>query len=263
MNVQLPGRQRLGPSKRRIYQALNYVALECHNYLVDSRSDEASEARKYLKSRGLKPKVAKNWVLGVLPEGKNALDFVLEAADDDHEALVAGGIIGGEHEDWVPLNGRLQFPIYDRQERAVAFGGRALPSIEHSFQGKYVNTPETSVFSKRSILYGMDLITSQTKKVNIVEGYLDTIGSNEAFSDPEVVTLGTMGTSFTSTHAEVLNGINDVTLSFDGDQAGKRAMTNSVWLTNHVPNNLKATTLDEQEDPWDIYVDDPIGRAHV
>ncbi len=157
------------------------------------------------------------------------------------------------------FRGRLIFPIHDDRGRTVGFGGRILPRVERAMaeQGrhvaKYLNTPETALFRKRTLLYGADLARAAARQagwVAVVEGYTDVIAAHQAGLENVV---GTLGTALGEDHIGGLRRLADrVVLVFDGDEAGMSAADRSLELFLGHEIDLRVLTLPAGLDPCDF-----------
>ena len=145
---------------------------------------------------------------------------------------------------------RLMFPIHDRLGRPIAFGGRALESSEALHVPKYLNSPETPIFHKGRLLYGLALAKAalrQREQALIVEGYTDVIACHRQGVTHAV---GTLGTALTEHHVGLLKGVvKEVVLVFDSDAAGGAATERSIGLFLDAGMRVRVVTLPEGEDP--------------
>ena len=213
---------------------------------------EAPAAIEYLKRRGLTGAIAARFGIGYAPDGWQALAAIVERYDSpalDAAGLVTGGDEGRRHDRF---RDRIMFPIHDARGRVIAFGGRVLGDGEP----KYLNSPETALFSKGHELYGLflarDAIRSSGRAV-VVEGYMDVVGLAQHGIENVVATLGT---ATTPAHAQKLFRLTDaVVFCFDGDAAGRKA----AWraLENTLPalvdgKEARFAFLPEGEDPDDF-----------
>jgi DNA primase len=184
----------------------------------------ASErARAYLEGRGIDAGVAKRFGLGYAPEGWDGLLTFMRSQKVTDDALVAAGLaVQRENRSGVydRFRGRLLFPIRDLQGRVVAFGGRGFGDE----QPKYLNSPETPLYTKGNLLYAADIArpTIQTKnRALLVEGYVDCLMAHQhGFTE----TVAALGTSFTAAQLALLRRYCDeVVTFFDADAAGQKA----------------------------------------
>lgn len=213
---------------------------------------DAPGAIGYLKGRGLTGVVAAHFGLGYAPPGWQNLATPFPAYD--HAGLEAAGlVIAGENgKRYDRFRDRIMFPIHDTRGRVIGFGGRVLDSGEP----KYLNSPETAVFSKGKELYGLYLARSAIRdagRVVVVEGYMDVVALAQHGIAYAVATLGT---STTASHAQKLFRLSDVVVfCFDGDTAGRKA----AWraLENTLPiladgKEARFLFLPDGEDPDDF-----------
>ncbi|PYM96001.1 MAG: DNA primase [Candidatus Rokuibacteriota bacterium] len=180
-------------------------------------------ARAYLEQRGIDAAVAKRFGLGYAPEGWDTLLTFMRSQKVAEDALVTAGLaVQRENRSGVydRFRGRLLFPIRDLQGRVVAFGGRGFGDE----QPKYLNSPETPLYTKGNLLYAADLArpTIQTKnRALLVEGYVDCLMSHQhGFTE----TVAALGTAFTGAQLALLRRYCDeVVTFFDADAAGQKA----------------------------------------
>jgi len=180
-------------------------------------------ARAYLEQRGIDADVAKRFGLGYAPEGWDGLLTFMRSEKVTEEALITAGlVVQRENRSGVydRFRGRLLFPIRDLQGRVVAFGGRGFGDE----QPKYLNSPETPLYTKGNLLYAADIArpTIQTKnRALLVEGYVDCLMAHQhGFSE----TVAALGTSFTAAQLALLRRYCDeVVTFFDADAAGQKA----------------------------------------
>jgi DNA primase len=180
-------------------------------------------ARAYLEQRGIAAEVARRFGLGWAPEGWETLPDALRSSQVTDEALLAAGLrIARENRPgaYDRFRGRLLFPIRDLQGRVVAFGGRAFGDE----QPKYLNSPETPLYTKGNVLYAADLARETIRERNralIVEGYVDCLMAHQhGFTE----TVAALGTAFTAAQLGVLRRYCDeVVTFFDADAAGQKA----------------------------------------
>src|SRR2546425_4444443 len=199
------------------------MTLAWHFY-VDQLSKAAGErARQYLDQRGIDSEVAHRFGLGLAPEGWDALASFMKSEKVTEDVLVTAGLaISREGGTGVydRFRGRLLFAIRDLQGRVVAFGGRALGEESP----KYLNSPETPLYSKGQMLYGMDLAREAIRTRNralLVEGYLDCVTAHQyGFAE----TVAALGTAFTPAQLALLRRYcGEVVTFFDADLAGQKA----------------------------------------
>jgi DNA primase len=187
------------------------------------RADSGAGARAYLKGRGLTAETIAGFRLGYASDSRTALKTALKSANISESLLVTAGMLiepdgGGPSYD--RFRNRVIFPIQDRRGRVIAFGGRALGDSP----AKYLNSPDTPVFQKGSVLYGMHLARGAARKsgrIIAVEGYMDVIALNQG---GVVETVAPLGTALTELQMEEMwRLVDSPTLCFDGDRAGQKA----------------------------------------
>ena len=189
----------------------------------------STRAVEYLKGRGLTGEIAKRYALGYAPDGWQGLEAVFGPYSNDEIAktLVEGGlIIQGEQSEGAPVKrydrfrDRIMFPIRNPKGQTIGFGGRILDQGEP----KYLNSPETPLFSKGNTLYGLFESRQAIRAkeyVLVCEGYMDVVALAQLGFPNAVATLGT---ACTANHVRMLLRQTDkVVFSFDGDAAGQRA----------------------------------------
>jgi DNA primase len=213
---------------------------------------EAPNAIEYLKGRGLTGAIAARFGIGYAPDAWQPLSGHVPAYDDP--ALEAAGLViaGDNGKRYDRFRDRVMFPIHDSRGRVIGFGGRVLGAGEP----KYLNSPETALFSKGRELYGLYLARNAIRdagRVVVVEGYMDVVALAQHGVEYAVATLGT---STTPTHAQKLFRLADsVVFCFDGDPAGRKA----AWraLENTLPvladgKDARFLFLPDGEDPDDF-----------
>ncbi len=209
---------------------------------------EGAAALAYLRGRGLGDATIRDWGLGWSGEGRGALAADLARDGIGPELLAEAGLMKpAEGRDGFVdyFFNRVMFPIRDRRGRTVSFGGRMLGDGHP----KYVNGPETEVFSKRRTLYGLDRARTAPVLI-VVEGYMDVIALDQAGIPGAVAPLGT---ALTDEHLAALwRACPMPVLCFDGDAAGARAAARAAELALPLltpAQGLKLLTLPAGEDP--------------
>jgi DNA primase len=200
-------------------------------FYVDTLWKPAGErARAYLDQRGIDTGIARHFGLGYAPEGWDSLLTFMKAEKVSEEALIAAGLAVARDNRpgaYDRFRGRLLFPIRDLQGRVVAFGGRGFGDE----QPKYLNSPETPLYTKGNLLYAADLarptIQSQNRAL-LVEGYVDCIMAHQyGFTG----TVAALGTAFTPAQLALLRRYCDeVVTFFDADAAGQKAAARAEEL---------------------------------
>jgi DNA primase len=218
------------------------------------RSPGASVARDYLKTRGITSQVAKDWSLGYAPEG---WDHLLRWATDrnySREELLASGLVSQRDPDnprsdiYDRFRGRVMFPICNDTGEVIAFSGRILEADAKG--AKYVNSPETPLFTKGAVLFGLHRSKRALieKSCAIVcEGQLDLI---TAFESGVQNVIAPQGTAFTARQARILKRyVEEVILCFDSDVAGEKAADRSLAALLSENLAVRVAALPKGEDP--------------
>lgn len=229
-------------------QAVHEASLWFHKNLFMARH---GEAQRYVERRGLQLETLKKFNLGFAPEGNHSLEKYLKEKGFSEEILLKTGILAQGDTGRAPyekFRKRLMFPIQDAQGRVVAFGGRLLEKGEP----KYLNSPETPLFSKGRLLYGYFQAKEKAAKdpLIIVEGYMDVVSLHQAGFKGAVAPLGTALTEDQILLAWRLSP--EPILCFDGDMAGLKAAARAAErvLPLLKPGcSLKFAILPQGEDP--------------
>jgi DNA primase len=229
---------------------LNALAAKVYRSAL-SGTKEGTQARAYLRSRGIGEETEKEFVLGYAPSEGNLLVQEARRLKIDVAKLVSLGLaIGKDREVRDLFRKRLMFPIVSAGGRFMGFGGRVLDSG----LPKYLNSPETRVFKKFSTLYGIHTAKKGIRargEVVVVEGYMDVIAlHSHGFSNA----VASLGTAFTAEQGRILRRYCDtVVFLYDGDQAGKLATLRACAVAAEADLKVKVVRLPDGQDP-DSYV---------
>lgn len=225
-----------------------YSTLEQSAQFYQQQLRAHPKAIDYLKSRELSGAIAKQYALGFAPAG---WDHLIKHIHHHDMLLNAGLVIKKEKEQgfYDRFRDRVMFPIRDRRGRVVGFGGRVLDDS----LPKYLNSPETSIFHKSQVLYGLYEARSalrEFKQMLVVEGYMDVIALAQADIRYAVATLGT---AVTAQHVQQLfQNTDKVIFCFDGDNAGRAAAWRALEATLSVIQDgwqVRFLFLPDGEDP--------------
>jgi DNA primase len=237
--------------KAEMLRALAWAQAVFHDYLLESR--EAAPAREYLQARGLGQQAIEAFGVGLSPAGwSTLLDRATNQKLTPHVLESAGLVIKKERGGYYDrFRERIMFPIRDRDQRVIAFGGRVLPGAEGG--AKYINSPETRLFQKSQQLYGMDLAHAsirQNKQAIVMEGYTDVMFAHQCGVKNAVAVLGT---ALGNAHLKLLRHVCDsVVLLLDGDEAGQRRSDDVLELFLHAQLDVRVMTLPDGLDPADF-----------
>ena len=250
--VQLPSRelsatQNKEMAKREALFHINQIASEYFHDLLTKRR-EGEEGRKYLSQRGISQEVIVEHRLGTSTDRWDGLVQYLQEKKVSLElAWELGLIFPKKREGWYDaFRGRILFPIFDLHQRIVGFGGRVI----REGQPKYLNSPESSIYHKGEVLYGLQVAkryATEKDCVIIVEGYFDLLTLHQYGLNHSVATLGT---ALTTQHIRTLKRYtkNLITI-FDADQAGIQATLRSLPLFLEEEVAGKTIVLPKGEDP--------------
>lgn len=249
-HIELPDRDGQGPppgEKERLYEVNAWAAETFHGWLL--RDPAGKPALEYLKKRGLSEKTIREFKLGFSPE---SWDLLLKAASRKKyggELLRKAGLTAtNERSDrsYDRFRNRVIFPIRDAQDRVIGFGGRSLGNEEP----KYLNSPETPLFSKGRVLYALDKARAglrEKRRAVVVEGYMDAVMAHQF---GVTWTVAVLGTALSQEHVRVLRRhADEAVLLFDSDNAGQSSASRSVdaFAAEEVP--VRVATLPGGLDP--------------
>lgn len=232
-----------------LYRINNYASELFHRFLL---SDGGKNGREYLKSRGITEESIVKFTIGYAPDSwdflyKSLLKKKIKLESAESLGLISVSRKKGSGRYYDRYRNRVMFPIIDSR-RNRGFGARVLDDSKP----KYINSPESDLFHKSTILYGLDQgigAIRELKRVIIVEGYLDVIACHQNGIENVVAPLGT---ALTERHVEKLTRICDeVVLLFDSDDAGQKAAENAIHLLLGSACSTKVARL-EQGDPFDL-----------
>lgn len=214
------------------------------------KSTNGEEAREYLKKRQIKSQIQKTFGLGYAPHGwDNFLSHAKENKINLQKAKVLGLIDTKDNNDFYDkYRGRIIFPIFSQNGRVIAFGGRIFPNQDNV--AKYLNSPESPVYSKRKSLYGLFHSKEEIRKLDraiLVEGYMDLISLYQAGVKNVVASSGT---SLTEEQVQLLARFTkNIIILFDADAAGEKAALRSIEILLKQNFEVKVMTLPKGEDP--------------
>ncbi len=261
--VELPtlqggGRDREADQLRK--QAREALAYAKRLYREALTENVGADARRYLQNRKIDPELIQSFGLGWAPAEPGWLTQRLIKKGFRAEVLIEAGLSarsdrGGQMRDrfW----DRLLFPVQELGDRTVGFGGRYLPGsrAEERKMGKYINSPETSLFPKRRLLYGIEKLQQGLREcpetpILLCEGYLDVILLHQAGFKTAVAALGT---ALTEDHARRLRRYDrPVVLLLDPDEAGRRAAARGARILVREGVDVRAGELPDGLDPADM-----------
>jgi DNA primase len=231
---------------------------------------DSAQVCDYVAERGLTRASALRFRLGYALTERGWLISHARSKRFSMEVLEQAGLVARSPESpglWRErFRGRLNFPNHDDRGRTLGFGGRILPAVEQRLAAsgkqvaKYVNSPETVLFHKRTVLFAADLARQAAREAGwaaVVEGYTDVIAAHQVGLCNVV---GTLGTALGEDHLRVLRRLTDrVVLVFDGDQAGQTAADRALELFLGSDLDLRVLTLPANLDPCDFVLSEGAG----
>ncbi|RXZ50422.1 DNA primase [Agromyces fucosus] len=236
--------------------AANQAAAE---FFVERLSaPDAEVGRRFLGERGFDAEAARRFGVGFAPKSWDALTDHLKGRGFTTEELSASGLVSqGDRGVYDRFRGRLVWPIRDVTGQTVGFGARRL--LDDDKGPKYLNTPETAIYHKSQVLYGLDLAKrdiSKTHRVVVVEGYTDVMACHLAGI---TTAIATCGTSFGVDHIKVLrrvlgdaSGVGEVVFTFDGDAAGQQAAIRAFGEEQRFAAQTFVAVAPDGLDPCDL-----------
>ncbi|WP_286680257.1 DNA primase [Tepidanaerobacter sp. EBM-49] len=234
---------------KREYFSINRLAAKYYNYCL-LHTSEGKNAINYLKKRGIRDETIEKFCIGYAPKSWNSLIKFYKSKGISAEALEKIGLAIPRKDKkgfYDRFRNRIIFPIEDITRNIIGFGGRAL---DESLP-KYLNSPETPLFSKGDNLYALSKIKKDPSlDVIIVEGYMDCIMLHQHGFENAVASLGT---ALTKNQAKLLKKYtNSVILSYDGDAAGEAATVRGMEVLAQEGLYVKVLALPEGKDPDEI-----------
>ncbi|MGN6408726.1 MAG: DNA primase [Curtobacterium sp.] len=232
-------------------------------YVAQLTTAAAEPARQFLGERGFDPAAAQHFGVGFAPKSYDALRDHLRGRGFTLEEIVSAGLVSqGDRSPYDRFRGRLMWPIRDVTGATIGFGARRL--LEDDKGPKYLNTPETPIYHKSQVLYGLDLARrdiSKQKQVVIVEGYTDVMACHLAGITTAVATCGT---SFGVDHIKVLrpmlgdsagrdlSQLGNIVFTFDPDEAGQRAASRAFAEESRFASQTYVAVAPGGLDPCDL-----------
>mgnify|MGYP004515034569 FL=1 len=250
-NIQLPTLQNNGDSQKeilkdKVYKVNEFAAEYYHQNLY---KPQAKMAQEYVKKRQLTNETLKSFRIGFSGKFDELYQELKKQGFQEQEILESGLVNKNERGQYIDrYRNRLMFPICDARGRVIAFGGRVLDDSKP----KYINSPENIVYSKGRHLFGLNVAKKgDTKKILIVEGYMDVISLHQRGITNVVASLGT---ALTEQQGWLLRKNSEqIILSFDSDEAGIKAKLRSIEILQNMGCDLRVLQLEGAKDP-DEYI---------
>jgi DNA primase len=251
-----PEYEKLKTQRKRLYEICELSTKFFEKQLESSKGKRVIE---YLKSRGISEESIKKWRIGWAPESWRGLsDFLVKKGYKNEEIESAGLSIKNESGNYYDrFRGRIIFPVFDLNSQVIGFGGRIFEKEEEGL-AKYINTPNTLLYDKSKVLYGLDKGKLEIRKKDfciLVEGYIDVILAHQIGISN---TVSVSGTNLTLDQLRVLKRYsNNLILGFDMDIAGDSATKRTIAISQIEGFNLKVLPLPKDQDPADVISRDP------
>ncbi|PIU72997.1 DNA primase, partial [Candidatus Shapirobacteria bacterium CG06_land_8_20_14_3_00_40_12] len=242
---------------------INEEVARFYHYMLTTHQ-LGKEAREYLEKREIDEKMIKTFQVGFCPNDSRLITAYLKKKNFTEEDLVKTGTFGwsqyGGKKLYDRFSGRLTFPLVDFRERILGFSGRVLPGAKAE-QAKYINSPETELYHKSQMVYGLNLAKEAIRKelsVIVVEGEFDMISP---FGTGIKNIVAIKGTAFTEEQLQLLRRYTDtLILALDSDFAGNNAAIKSIEMAEKLEFEIRVVNLvGKYKDPDEAIRDDPDG----
>ena len=215
-------------------------------FTAQLRSGTYRSAVNYLTERGINEKIQEEFDLGYAGSVRDLIAALKKSGIKDKQIPLGAGLLK-EKEQGVtcPFMGRIVFPLTDQRSATIGFGGRA---VDSSSQAKYINSPDSSTFNKRRVLFGLKQLRIPNDTVLVVEGYFDVLTLHQAgFKN----TVGLLGTDLSTEQMRALENLaQNAILIFDGDPGGQAALLRCLKVPWH--NLIVKAVLLPESDPDEI-----------
>lgn len=246
--IQLPeGNSQEDIEKVKLKQEIVKINTEAARFFFNELNQEQnSKARNYLNNRALNEKTVRKFGIGYSSEAWDALYKYLINKGFDEKTILKSGLVltnknGGYYDRF---RARVMFPIFDIRGNVIGFGGRVMDSS----MPKYMNSPETPVYSKGRHLYALNFAKSSgEKRIIVVEGYMDAVSLHQHGITNVVASLGT---ALTESQGRLLKKYyEEIIISYDADTAGQAATMRGLDLLNDIGCNVRVLQIPDGKDP--------------
>lgn len=238
-----------------------YKVMEEATKFFENNLKVNSEVSEYLVARGLKENTIRDFRIGFVKADWRELYVYLSAKKFSDSDMEKAGLIKKTEKGYYDrFRGRIMFPLFDSSGRVIAFSGRIF--VDDGKSAKYLNSPETPIFSKSAVFYGLDKAKDSIRKNNfsiIVEGQMDLILSHQAGWKNTVATSGTALSDATMSKENVVSNLGlvrrlspNVVLAFDGDKAGVSATKRAGKIALSLGMDVKVAMMPKGVDPADL-----------
>jgi DNA primase len=251
---------KLKTERNRLYEICDLACSFFEKQLGNSAYGK--DAKEYLLKRGIKEETISKWRLGYSPDTWQGLsDFLVGRGYTRDEIVKAGLAVQSEkgNNPYDRFRGRIIFPIFDSNSQVIGFGARIFKDADKKETAKYINTPQTMLYDKSNVLYGINFAKTAVRKNNqcvLTEGYTDAIMCHQAGFEN---TVAVSGTALTPRHLNILKRYSDsLLLAFDMDLAGDNATKRGIDLAESQGFNIKIIdTYSGAKDPAEIILENP------
>jgi len=246
-----------------------YRIMEDAAAFFEKQYEALTEAQAYVKSRGITDESRKEFRIGWAPEGWSALHTYLKGKGWPDVLMDKAGLAkqGDRGDFYDRFRGRVMFPISDSSGRVIAFSGRILPRLDDGKSAKYINSPDTPLYDKSMVLYGLDKAKSEIRRMGysiLVEGQMDLVMSHQAGVKNAVAASGTALSEDAVNEAGALSNLGlvrrlapNVIIAFDADAAGKKAALRAAGIALSLGMDVKVADLVGGKDPAELIAHDP------
>jgi len=247
---QTPAQKKRTRERQRLLEVIK-LAARYYQYVL-LKTPQGESARRYLEGRGVSPEMIDTFGLGYAPDSWTALFNALNKRGYSGDVLERAGLVSLRRDGsgyYDRFRDRVMFPIRDLTGRVIAFGGRILSEGEP----KYLNSPETPVFSKRHTWYGLDAakgVIRKKERALVMEGYMDVLTAHQFGFDEAVASLGT---ALSPEQAKrLVRFASSVVIAYDADAAGSDATFRGLELFEQLGCAVRVMRLPEGFDPDDV-----------
>lgn len=252
-HIDLPEARRLTEEeKKKIEKISRQIQLhtELARFYFGRLQENADESKAYLKNRGISEKYIRKFGLGYETGDSKSRDYLQGKGFSQEELLESMIFRKKDDRVYCIFFRRVMFPIFDKRGRVIAFGGR---TIDKKGEPKYLNSPESIIFSKKHNLYGLNfVIKDRADKIVLSEGYMDVISLVQHGVKGAVASLGT---SLTTQQANLIKAYNKkVYICYDGDSAGIKATQRAIKILNSVGISPYIISLTDAKDPDEFFL---------
>ncbi len=249
-----------------------YKVMELATAYFEEQLARSTEAREYVKGRGITEETQKSFRIGLAPDGWRNLMTYLKGKGFNEAAMEKVGLIKqkeGTSDFYDRFRGRIMFPISDSSGRVIAFSGRILKdekNADGSSPAKYLNSPDTPLFDKSLVLYGLDKAKTEIRRLNytiFVEGQMDLVMSHQAGIKNTVASSGTALSEETMNAVGIISNLGlvrrlspNVIIAFDSDNAGRKAALRAAGIALSLAMDVKIADIVGGKDPADLVKED-------